>query len=335
MRTTDRRTAIALGTTAIGVSVGAAAIGAGAYGQSEPAPLINRIRMTTIGAADIDAVATWFSQWLGYRITDVGKIGAEVAASWGAPGMAGRGYAIVAPPASKDVGIRVVQIDVPDGAKASGTFGWSGVEIICEDVHKLYEKFKDGPVHVIRPPSSLGEPFASIHAMQVQGPADVVVAITTETGDREASNLPVPKSAVDRVFLVGVNGTEAGVLRKFYIDTFAMRPGPVFDSPSPRLAKELGLPESTIFGLTLVRAAQKGNTVELHGLPPPGGPRKQTAGQLPPGVAMVSFGVGDLDALKLDFLTPPAKRAKMGYGNARAATFVGPAGELIELIEEK
>ena len=45
---------------------------------------------------------------------------------------------------------------------------------------------------------------------------------------------------------------------------------------------------------------------------------------------MTSFSVDDLDALDLDFIGPPT----VLYEGMRAATFVGPAGELTELIED-
>jgi hypothetical protein len=44
--------------------------------------------------------------------------------------------------------------------------------------------------------------------------------------------------------------------------------------------------------------------------------------------------VRSLDGLKLDWITPPAVHDGLAYGGKRAATVRGPAGELIELIEE-
>lgn len=298
-------------------------------------PLINRIRYATLAAPDVDAVAAWYTRYLGYRIVDVGKVDAELAASWGAPKTAGRTYTVMVSPASRDVGVRVVATDPVPGAEADTTFGWGGLEIIVQDTYKVHEAMKAGGVEIVRPPASLGAPFASIHAMQVKGPIGEIIALTTETGDTETSNLPVPQAPIDRIFLVGVSGPRIAALRDFYLTIFKMRPGPVFDGPSPRRAAALGLPETHVFPMTLVRSAERGNTIELHGLPPPAKARPRADGQLPPGVAMVSFGVATLDIAGVDYLTPPAARPKVGYNGARAATFVGSAGELIELIEER
>jgi hypothetical protein len=44
--------------------------------------------------------------------------------------------------------------------------------------------------------------------------------------------------------------------------------------------------------------------------------------------------VPSLDDLNLPFLGPPTTHEGLAYAGARAATLIGPAGELIELIEE-
>ena len=47
-------------------------------------------------------------------------------------------------------------------------------------------------------------------------------------------------------------------------------------------------------------------------------------------LAMTSFNIDNLDAVDIDFIAEPI----VEYGSKRTATFVGPAGELTELIEE-
>ena len=84
------------------------------------------------------------------------------------------------------------------------------------------------------------------------------------------------------------------------------------------------------FELGGVRAKEPRNSIEIDTYPPTAKPRPRPAGQLPPGNAIASFSVADLDAIKAKYISPPAKL----YGNTRAASFIGPAGELMELIEE-
>ena len=83
-----------------------------------------------------------------------------------------------------------------------------------------------------------------------------------------------------------------------------------------------------------MRLAQAGNLVEFDGYSPKAIVRPVMRGELPPGIALTSFAVKNLDALKLDWISPPAARQGAAYAGKRSATARGPAGELIELIEE-
>ena len=57
-------------------------------------------------------------------------------------------------------------------------------------------------------------------------------------------------------------------------------------------------------------------------------------GQLPPGNAIGSFSVSSLDDFDLEYLSAPIQDASQAYGGGRCASFVGPAGEITELVEE-
>ena len=54
---------------------------------------------------------------------------------------------------------------------------------------------------------------------------------------------------------------------------------------------------------------------------------------LPPGVAMATFTVPDLDALDLGYITPPGEYDGVVNDGQRSAVFMGPVGELVELVE--
>lgn len=300
--------------------------------QAEPA--IQRIRIATINTPDMNGVADWYVKWFGYKTAEAGKIDAKLAAGWDAPGMAGKPYTLLSSDGSPDVFLRIVQGDVAPKFNPRATYGWGSLEFIVDDLDAQYKKMKAGGVNIFRDPASLGGIFASIHAMQLYGPMDITHNMTVETGDREKSNLPVARSQVDRMFLVGLNGPSLAAIRDFYADNFGMTKGPQYDYPIAVLAEALNLPKDHLFTLTLVRSAQKGNTIELHDLPPPGGARPLVEGQLPPGVGVVSFGVRNLDALNVKFVAPPAVYTGKAYAGRRSAALKGAAGELIELIEE-
>ena len=305
-----------------------------AFAQEAASPLLKRIRMATMATSDFNGAIDWYTRWLEYNATFSGTIDAATAASWGTPRMAGKPFAILTSAGSKEAVLRVVEIDPMPSFASNTTLGWGGVEIAVQDNYRLYEKFKAGPVEVIRPPSSIGVGFDSVHAMQVRGPTGETIGLTMETGDRNNSELPIPQATIDRIFITIVQTPNIHVQRDFYVDTFKVAPYRTYSLKSARRSKLLGLPEDHVYELTLVRGSMHGNIIEIGSLPPPGGPRPRPDGQLPPGNAMMSFAVPSMDGLGVKFFTPPAKVGMKAYGGARVATLVGPAGELMELVEE-
>jgi hypothetical protein len=226
--------------------------------------------------------------------------------------------------------IRAVEIDEVPDYRAMTSFGWNSIEIIIDDVYALNETLKKSPFPIIGEPHSLGGGFASIHAMQVVGPAQEILYLTCETGDREKSTLPLPGSFVDRPFIMILAGPDIDELENFYVEKFGMGAIPHFQSSIKMISQALGLPEDHVFELGLLRGRERGNNIELDTYPESAGHRARPDGQLPPGVAMTSFSVDDLDAIDVRFIADPIET----YGGLRAATFVGPAGELTELIED-
>ncbi|MBL8643482.1 MAG: hypothetical protein JNK21_06080 [Rhodospirillaceae bacterium] len=312
----------------------AAATGIAAPAWTQSPPLIQRFRVATLNTPDMKAAADWYVKWFDYKVRETGTIAPALASSWTTPQMAGKPFVLLSSDGSPDVYLRIVQGDKAPAFNPRSTYGWGSLEFIVDDLDAQFKKMKAGGVNIFRDPASLGGIFASIHAMQLMGPMDITHNMTVEKGDREKSNLPVAKSQVDRMFLVGVNGPDMKAISDFYVNTFRMTKGPDYDYPIPVLAEVLGKPKDYLFKLTLVRSAQKGNTLELHDLPPPGGPRPTVAGQLPPGVGLVSLGVKNLDEIKTSYLSAPAAQAGLAYKGKRSAVLKGAAGELIELIEE-
>ena len=117
----------------------------------------------------------------------------------------------------------------------------------------------------------------------------------------------------------------------FYKANFQVKGGMRFDGPLALAAQAQGMPADTKYGLGLVRLANPGNSIELDGYPATAPMRPHADGELPPGNAMASFNVKSLDGLKVKWVTPPAKI----YDGKMAASYVGPAGEITEIIEEQ
>ena len=299
--------------------------------MSTSGALLTRIKIATIGAPDVNKVKEWYTTWLGFKVREEGKVPAALAESWGAPNSAGKPYVTMSSDGSPDVFMRAVQIDALPGYKPQSTLGWNSFEIIVDDIAKLDSTLAKSPFTIVGHPHALGSSgsFATISAMQAIGPAGEMLYFTTETGDREKSTLPIPKAQVDRTFIFILAGHDLEAMKKFYGEVFGMPGIPNFPSALTATTTALGLPPST-YQLSLVRAKERGSSIELDTYPPQAPPRPRAPGQLPPGNAMATFNVNSLDGLKVTYIKPP----KALYGTKRTASFIGPAGETVELIEE-
>jgi hypothetical protein len=97
------------------------------------------------------------------------------------------------------------------------------------------------------------------------------------------------------------------------------------------LSNAQGLPSDTQHDLAAL-ALQGQSFIEADAMPAATLPRGGLPGELPPAIAMVTFGVDRLPQ-DLDYLSPPAALAEAPYHGRRAAVVIGAAGEWIELIE--
>jgi catechol 2,3-dioxygenase-like lactoylglutathione lyase family enzyme len=297
------------------------------------APLLKRIKIATISVPNLDETTALYKTWLGYSAAEKGKISAAHATLWGAPAMTGRRYAVMRPASKTDVYIRAVEIDRVANYRALTTWGWGAVEIIADNPLKLHDKLGKSPFHIIGKPRFLNG-YPTICAFQVRGPGHEVLYLTADTGNPGTGLLPKAGASVGRPFIMVLASGHAEKVRNWYCDTFKMKRNPINGNPVDIIQHAQALPPDHPFPLTVALMAEHGNLIEIDGYPAGTGPRPRNHGQLPPGVAMTSFGVKSLDTFKLNWLSQPAKLSGLGYESKRAACAVGPAGEIIELIEE-
>lgn len=299
----------------------------------EAVPRLTRFRMATMGVPDLAAFAGVYVEWLGYRVRERGTVDAGLAASWGLPGMAGRGYVVLSSDGADDVHIRAIETHAVPGYRALTTYGWNACEIIVDDVHALAARLRHSPFTILDGPNPL-QFMPSIHAMQLSGPAGECLYLTMETGDRSQSILPSPRAAVDRPFILVLAGADFAAMRAFYTDRFDLRPRPVRDAKVRVVQAAQGLDPDDSFPLTTLGLAQHGYLIELDGYPA----RTTRARATPPGMlaqgnAMASFEIDDIARVADIAITPPVRRDGLGYDGDLACSVVGPAGELVELIQ--
>lgn len=299
-------------------------------------PALLRIAACTATVPDLAAAEACYRDWLGYRTIERGHVDPQLASGWLAPGAAGAACCTMTPDGEDDVFIRLVETPPVPGYQPLTTFGWSAFEIIVEDVYALSEQLESGPFRFLDTPHPL-QFMPSIVAMQVAGPGGECLYFTTETGARDTSLLPPPSGFVGRPFIVVAGGPDFNAMLRWYVDNFELRERPVRNSKVAIVQRAQGLDPEHAIQLSAIGLRERGNLLELDGYPHgPGyvtGPRPRAEGCLPPGNAIVSFEVADLDRYAHLAKTAPRSRPEAVYAGRRVSTLVGPAGELVELIE--
>jgi hypothetical protein len=168
--------------------------------------------------------------------------------------------------------------------------------------------------------------------MQVLGRGREMLYFNEVASDTPSSDLPKAVSDVDHIFIVILATPDRPGTLRHLSERLRLDEGGSYTLNYTMINKAFGMPDGTQSTITMVQSGRL-PIVEVDGYPEAATQRAAHAGMLPPGNAMVTLAVDRLDALGLDFLAPPARRPGPLYGDRRAATLLGSAGELIELIE--
>jgi len=295
--------------------------------------MLQAILMITLVVADLRAAERAYAEWLGYRITHRGAVTPQQAMAWGAPAAAGSPYLILQSASGADVYLRVIERPPTAGYAAMRTHGWNSNEILVKDPAALERKFAapDSPFRVIGRTAALASNPAVI-AMQALGPAGELNYFTRIPPEGGSFIKTPAVTDVDRSFIVVLGGPSMSALREFYGKVLGNPATPPYLSTVSVLQEALDLAPGTQTALSLVPISA-GFLIELDEYPPVTGPRPRRSGDLPPGMAMVSFSVNTLGAAALDWHAPPTVRDEPPYHGRRAGIVVGAAGEWIELVE--
>ena len=170
--------------------------------------------------------------------------------------------------------------------------------------------------------------------MQVMGPAEELIYLTRIPEGKSLFKLGSAKSFVDRTFIVVLGGPYMNAMRRFYSEQMGMPTTEPAESTITVLANAYGLPLDHPFQLGIVRFPQN-FLIELDEYPAQATARPQREGELPPGMAMVSFAIESLDADGLQLLSEPRVIDAAPYHGRRVAVTIGAAGEWIELVEKE
>lgn len=297
--------------------------------------MLGSINTVTVLAQDLEEIKAAYGDYLGYSIVEEGRVSDSLAASWGTPGSAGRSTLLLQPVSEAKSYLRFVQGDEVPDFKTLRSYGWGSTEIVCKNVYHLAEEIKGGPFEIYQPPAVLGFDFTdAIHAFQVIGPAKELLYFTHIDEPVPGMDLPMATARIDRTFVTILGGKSLDELVDFYSKTFGLTAGPRMDGNIRVINKAYGRPSGTKTTITTMNLPNQ-NLIELDEFPENATERPCQEGCLPPGMNMVTFYHNNLDDLAGHLISPPEDRSEAPYSGARVATLKGPAGELIELIEQK
>jgi hypothetical protein len=287
-------------------------------------PQLGAIRAVTHAAPDLDRIERAYTRYLGYRVIERGLVPRPVADSWAAPAVAGRAYMTMEPASRECVHLRFVESTGAVGWRAL-TSHWNATEIVVENVDALAATLTDSPFRIIGRPQSL-QRFPMIRAMQVIGPAGECLYFT-QVGAHSGLELAAAKSFVGRVFIVVAGGSDLSAMFAAYA-RFSNRSDPPVKTRIEVISSANGLPPETEYAHGLIHLP-RGTLIELDGYPEITTPRWVARGELPPGMAIVSFEFPQIEKI---IHAEPCTQALLP-GAARAVTLKGFAGELLELVE--
>lgn len=293
--------------------------------------MLDQIEIVTVSAPNLQATADAYQTFLHYSVVDRGTIPANLAAVWDTPKMAGRDYTLMQPASKAEVYLRLVQSDAVDGFGAMKTFGWNSNEILTQDPDGMAERLQDSPFQVIGPPANLST-SKDIRAMQAVGLAEEVIYLTRLPDNGSHANLGTAKTLVDRTFIVVVGGPNMDAMQGFYHGVLGL---PVSEPVGARirvLSRAHDMSMDSEHPLSIAQLPRN-FLIEIDEYPDTATARTHRHGELPPGMAMVTFTTRAMGKLSERLLATPTVVEIAPYSGRRVGVMRGAAGELLELIE--
>ena len=283
----------------------------------------------TATTPDIDAALGDYRDTLGLRLVERGEVDGVLAQSWGAPGSTGARYAILQPRSGVSSFVRLVEQPLPSAFVPTRTYGWAAFELTVQDVFGWPERLAASAFEIVGPPREIpGLPY--FVAMQMLGRGRELIYLNEVRSNTPTSDLPRAQSPVDRIFIVILACVDRPAALDWYRTRLNLDIGADYTIPYTMIARAFGLPDDYLSTITM---AQKGRMpiVEVDGYPEAATVRHVDAARLPPGNAIVTLAVDRLP--ELEWIATPSVRSGAVYAGRLSATAVGPAGELLEVVQ--
>lgn len=290
-----------------------------------------RIAGGVVCTPDLDAAIADYHGRLGLVVVETGVLDPELAASWGTPKSAHARMATLQPESGAHCFIRLIEAPVPADFMPTRSFGWAAYEITVQNVFSLPESLSGSGFDVVGTPKALkGMPY--FVPMQVTGRGREMLYLNEVLEDMPGCDLPKAQSPTDHIFIAILATPDRTESLRWYEDALGLEAAGSFTLAYSMINAAFSLPSDY---QTTISMVQNGRLpiIEVDDYPPQAVTRPGDPLRLPPGNAMITLAVDDLDRVSAEFIAPPAPRDGPVYGGRRAATVRGYAGELIELLE--
>lgn len=289
------------------------------------------LRAATLAVQDVAATSARYRDWFDYSVIEEGKLDRDLAASWGAPGNAGRPFTVMAPSSGADIYLRFVEGDPQPGYRPLRTFGWAAIEICVADVLAANERMLKSPFEIIGPPREI-DGLPAIYPMQVLGPDGEIVYLTQIRSDLPAYDLPRAATPIDKLFICVLACSDMRKSIRWFEDVVGLSFGRDMEIVYTMLAKAFGTPLDQLYTIsTLVH--ERDVFFELDQYPAEATPRPTAPGQLPPAVSMVTLKTPNFSRIKGEWIAAPTRRGTAVYKGGRSGTLRAPDGTLVEIVE--
>ncbi len=290
-----------------------------------------RIKCGTVSTPDLEAALSDYRDLLGLELVERGEVPDDLALSWGAPVSTGQAYALLQPGSGVPSFVRLIEAPLHERFTPTRTFGWAAFELTVRDVYGLAERVKGSGFETVGPPKPIeGLPY--FVPMQVLGRGREMLYFNEVAMDTPSSDLPKAQSEVDHIFIVILATPDRLGTLEHLKERLRLDEGGSYTLNYTMINKAFGLADGTQSTITMVQSGRM-PIVEVDGYPGAATERPKHAGMLPPGNAIVTLAVESIDALGAETIAPPVRRHGALYADRRAATLIGSAGELIELVE--
>lgn len=294
--------------------------------------MLKEIAVVTITVTNLLQVEEAWEEHFDYRVTDRGAISAALAEHWAAAAMAGSPYIEMQPANAAPALVRFVAQESVADYQPMTSHGWNATELLVTSPDPIATAMTDGHFDVIGQPRALWDAPNAPRVMQAVGPGRELLYLTSNAEAAAALGLDASMPQAERPFIMVAGGPSMQAFQAFYGDLLGLTIDPPVPFAISTISRANRLDMRTTYPLALARLAP-GYFIELDELPPAIPPRSVKTGQLPPGIALVSFNVDAMPEGDIDWVTPPHVLEMAPYSGARVGIIRGPGGELLELIE--